>query len=132
MPEPFTTLLTSLKKAYGDPGEPPPVRPVLEEMVYAILREGATRPDADRAFHRLRSQFFDWNEVRVSAAYEVEEALGGLPQPAVKAQRVIDLLQEVFESTYSFDLEALHKKGLKQAAKQIGRYQAARDRKSVV
>jgi endonuclease-3 len=40
---------------------------------------------------------------------------------------VISLLQEVFESTYSFDLESLHKKGLKQSAKQIGRYQAAND-----
>ena len=46
---------------------------------------------------------------------------------AVSGQRVIDLLQEVFESTYSFDLEALHKKGLKQSAKQVGRYQAAND-----
>src|SRR5262249_40312383 len=29
--------------------------------------------------------------------------------------------------TFSFDLEALHKKGLKQAAKQLSRYQAAND-----
>jgi len=123
----LATFLTTLKKTYGDPGDPPPVRPVLEEMVYAILREGATRADADRAFARLRGQFYDWNEVRVSSAHEVEEALAGLPHPGAKAQRVIDLLQEVFESTYSFDLEALHKKGLKQAAKQIGRYQAATD-----
>jgi endonuclease III len=123
----LATFLTTLRKAYGDPDEPPPARPVLEEMVYAILREGTTRADADRAFQRLRTQFFDWNEVRVSAAHEVEEALANLPQPAARAQRVIDLLQEVFESTYSFDLEALHKKGLKQAAKQIGRYQAASD-----
>ena len=47
-------------------------------MVYAILREDATRPDADRAYGRLQSQFYDWNEVRVSAAHEVEEALAGL------------------------------------------------------
>src|SRR5205807_2107642 len=43
------------------------------------------------------------------------------------AQRVVALLQEVFESTFSYDLEGLNKKGLKQAAKQIGRYQAADD-----
>ena len=36
-------------------------------------------------------------------------------------------LQEVFETTFSFDLEGLQKKGLKQAAKQLGRYQAADD-----
>jgi len=123
----LATFFSTLKRAYSNLGDPPPTRPVLEEMVYAILREDATRPDADRAFGRLQSQFYDWNEVRVSAAHEVEEALAGLPQPAAKAQRIIDLLQEVFESTYSFDLEALHKKGVKQAAKQIGRYQATSD-----
>ena len=119
-------LFATLKKHYGDPATPAE-RPVLEQMVYAILREGTTRADADTAFDRLRRSFFDWNEVRVSSAHEVDEALAGLPDANGRAQRVIDLLQEVFESTYSFDLEALHKKGLKQAAKQAGRYQAADD-----
>ena len=36
-------------------------------------------------------------------------------------------MQEVFETTYSFDLEGLQKKGVKQAAKQLSRYQAAND-----
>src|SRR5438552_2888934 len=121
----LSQLFTMLKKHYGDAGAPE--RPVLEQMIFAILREDATRADADRAFDRLRGEFFDWNEVRVSAAHEVEEALAGLPHANARAQRIIDLLQEVFESTYSYDLEALHKKGLKQAAKQIGRYQAANE-----
>jgi len=121
----LTTLFTTLRKHYsvGDP----PERPVLEQMVYALLREGATCEEADAAFDRLKSQFFDWNEVRVSSDHEVIETLAGLPEAAARAERVISLLQEVFESTYSFDLESLHKKGLKQAAKQIGRYQAAND-----
>ena len=53
--------------------------------------------------------------------------MAGLPDAEVRAQRLIDLLQEVFETTFSFDLESLHKKGLKQAAKQLSRYQAAND-----
>src|SRR5207244_767543 len=40
---------------------------------------------------------------------------------------IIDFLQEVFETTFSFDLESLQKKGFKQAAKQLSRYQAAND-----
>src|SRR6202011_1475190 len=32
-----------------------------------------------------------------------------------------------FETTFSFDLESLQKKGVKQAAKQLARYQAASD-----
>jgi endonuclease-3 len=37
------------------------------------------------------------------------------------------MLQEVFETTFSFDLEPLQKKGLKLAAKQLSRFQAASD-----
>jgi endonuclease-3 len=122
----LATLFTNLKKHYGEPGGLPE-RPVLEEMVYAVLREGATRKEADKAFERLRKSFFDWNEVRVSSPHEVEETLGGMDDAAAKSQRVIGLLQEVFESTFSFDLDGLNKKGTKQAARQVGRYQAADD-----
>jgi endonuclease-3 len=118
-------ILTSLKKRY-EPQEPEQ-RPVLEQFMYAICREGATRQGADRAYQNLRDRFFDWNEVRVSSAREVEDALEGLPDSELRAQRVISFLQEVFETTYSFDLESMHKKGLKQAAKQLSRYQAATD-----
>jgi endonuclease III len=122
----LTTLFTALKKHFGEPADTPE-RPVLEEMVYAVLREGATRKDADKAFERLGKTFFDWNELRVSSPHEIEEVLAGLPDAETKSQRIVALLQEVFESTFSYDLEGLNKKGLKQAAKQIGRYQAAND-----
>src|SRR6266566_4399120 len=118
-------ILTTLKKRY----EPQDAeeRPVLEQFMYAICREGATRLGADRAYQNLRDRFYDWNEVRVSSAREVEDALEGLPDSELRSQRVISFLQEVFETTFSFDLESMHKKGLKQAAKQLSRYQAATD-----
>jgi endonuclease III len=65
--------------------------------------------------------------VRVSSTRELDEAFAGYPDPESRAQRLIDFLQEVFETTFSFDLDPLHKKGLKQAAKQLSRYQAAND-----
>jgi len=120
-----TQIFTSLKKRY-EPAEPE-ARPVLEQFLYAICREGATREQADRAFRNLKDRFYDWNEVRVSSPREVEEALEDVPEAEVRANRLISFLQEVFETTYSFDLESLHKKGLKQAAKQLSRYQAAND-----
>src|SRR5205807_5569141 len=49
-------------------------RPVLEQFVYAILRENSTRETADQAFQSLRDNFFDWNEVRVSSTLELVEA----------------------------------------------------------
>jgi endonuclease-3 len=103
------------------------LRPVLEQFLYAICREGVTRELADRAFRNLREHYFDWNEVRVSSARELAESMDCLPDAEGRGQRVIDFLQEVFETTFSFDLEPLQKKGLKQAAKQLGRYQAAND-----
>ena len=118
-------MFTTLKKRY-DPREPE-ARPVFEQFLYAICREGATREQADRAFQNLQESFFDWNEVRVSSAREVEEALGDIPDAENRANRLISFLQEVFETTFSFDLESLQKKGVKLAAKQLGRYQAAND-----
>jgi endonuclease III len=125
-----TQLFTVLgKHAKARPME---ARPVLEHFIYAILRENATRDAADRAFKALDDSFYDWNEVRVSSTLEIVEALdGNLADAEVRAQRIIDFLQEIFETTYSFDLEplleVLQKKGLKQASKQLLRYQAAND-----
>jgi endonuclease-3 len=118
-------LFTTLKSRYGA-GEPVQL-PVFEQFVYAVCREGTTREQADRAFRTLGERFFDWNEIRVSSAREIEEALRDLPDAEQRAQRLLSLLQEVFETTFSFDLESLHKKGLKQAAKQLARFQAANE-----
>src|ERR1700722_1700526 len=121
----FTSLGKHAKAKYEE-------RPVLEHFIYAIVRENGTREAGDQAFKSLRDNFFDWNEVRVSSTLEIAEALDGiLADPEVRAQRIVDFLQEIFETTYSFDLdplmEVLQKKGLKQASKQLSRYQAAND-----
>jgi endonuclease-3 len=122
----LTQLFAALgKKGYDAPDED--ALPVLEQFLYGICREGATRDLADQAFQNLREQFYDWNEVRVSSAREVEEALTDLPEPEPRAERLISFLQEVFEADFSFDLEGLRKKGLKEAAKQLAKYQAAND-----
>jgi endonuclease-3 len=117
----FSVLARGAKHADAEP------RPVLEQFLYAICREGVTREQADQAYRALQEQFFDWNEVRVSSIRELAEVLDMLPEPETRAQRLVDFLQEVFETTYSFDLEGLQKKGVKQAAKQLARYQAAND-----
>lgn len=105
----------------------PDSRPVLEQFIYALCRENASPEQADQAFSNLKTHFFDWNEVRVSSTREIEEALSGLSDPESRAQRVIAFLQEVFETTFSFDLDILQKKGLKQAAKALTRYGASSD-----
>jgi endonuclease III len=125
----LTQVYNRLKKAY-EPLPDSDKRPVLEQLIYAICREGTTSDRADQAFRNLAERFFDWNEVRVSQPSEVEEALGHLPDAGARAERIIGLLQEVFESTFSFDLETstgVDKKGLKGAAKYLAKYQGAND-----
>jgi endonuclease-3 len=127
-------IVSQLFSALGKHARSKPLeaRPVLEHFVYAILRENSTRESADQAFESLKEQYYDWNEVRVSSTLEIVETFNGaLSDAEARAQRIIDFLQEIFETTYSFDLEplleVLQKKGLKQAAKQLLRFQAAND-----
>jgi endonuclease-3 len=120
----LTQLLAAAKKVAGAAQDD---RPVLEQFIYGLCRENASPEQAERAYRNLRERFFDWNEVRVSSVRELEEAFEGMSDAEARAQRIVAFLQEVFETTFSFDLEPLQKKGLKQAAKQLTRYQAADD-----
>lgn len=119
----FSSVSGRKESGNGKPAE----KPVLEQFLFAILREGTTNDQAERSYKSLRESFFDWNEIRVSSPREIADALLDLPDAEQRAHRIIEFLQEVFETTYSFDLEPLHKKGLKIAAKQLSRYAAAND-----
>jgi endonuclease-3 len=125
-PKIVNQLFSTLGKAARS-AEVQPHRPVLEQFLYAVCRENATRAAADRAYSALQERFYDWNEVRVSSEQEIAEALAGLSEAEARARRIHDFLQEVFETTFSFDLEPLQKKGVKQAAKQLSRFGAAND-----
>ncbi len=123
-----THILTSHGKIAKIAGEEPAARPILEEFIYAVLREGASRDAADQAYEMLRKNFFDWNEVRVSAPQELCDVIDPfVNDPLTRSQRIIEFLQEVFETTFSFDLDSIEKKGMKQAAKTLSRYTAAND-----
>ena len=120
----LTQVYTVLKKKIPASGEPETPHPILEEVLYAILREGVTNADADAAFLKIKTGFVDLNEMRVSSVQEVADAIAdlGLADAGNKAERIVKFLQEHFERTYSFALDELEKKGLKQASKQLARY----------
>ncbi|MEX2558413.1 MAG: hypothetical protein WD403_00795, partial [Pirellulales bacterium] len=77
----------------------------------------------DKALAAVSSSFFDWNEVRVSTVKELAEVMHILPDPAVAANNLKRVLQGVFESTYSFDLESLKKQNLGQAAQRLKKFE---------
>lgn len=118
----LTQLFAAVKKSV-EPDEE--ARPVLQQFIYGLCREDATREQADEAYHFLCEKFFDWNEIRVSSLRELEEAFDGMSVAEQRAQRLVSFLQEVFEIHFAFDLDKLQKEGVKQAAKKLARYQSA-------
>lgn len=93
--------------------------PLLETMLFACCLENAHHDVAREALDKLRASFFDWNEIRVSTVKELAESLSTLPEPVAAATRLKGVLQAVFETDYSFDLEHLKKQNLGAAIKRL-------------
>ena len=98
---------------------PPSQRPLLEQMLFACCLENASPEAAEKTYNRLVEAFFDWNEVRVSTVNELAEVMKGLPDPNSAASNLKRVLQSVFESTYSFDLESVKKEKIGQGIKRL-------------
>jgi endonuclease-3 len=109
-------------KKYYKPTESPKDRKVLEHLVFASCAENSSHEDAEKVFGALNSDYFDWNEVRVSSIRELAGVMKSLNDPEVAAMRVKRVLQSVFETQYSFDLEPMKKQNIGQAIKQLERF----------
>ena len=93
--------------------------PMLHQLLYACCLEDATADMADRAVAALETHYYDWNEVRVSTATELSESMHMLPDPLTAGTRVKRVLQSVFETNYSFELEQLKKENIGVAVKKL-------------
>lgn len=115
-------LLTRLQKAVRKAYKQVPVqtdRPVMEHLLFACLLEDAQQQPAEDALAAVADAFFDWNEVRVTTIGELAEMMPMLPDPEAAARRLRETLQSVFESVYSFDLEAYRKLNLGHASNKL-------------
>ena len=120
------TLLTKthkvLKRTYKhSPLKGEPV--LLDSLLFAACLENARHDAALKAYDTLKRAFFDWNEIRVSTVKELAEVISDLPDANDAATRVKGILQSVFESDYSFDLEHLKKQNLGVAVKRLQKLQ---------
>jgi endonuclease-3 len=109
-------------KKYYKPTEPPKDRKVLEHLIFASCVENSNQEEADKVFQALTTDYFDWNEVRVSSIRELAEAMKPLNDSEEAATRVKRVLQSVFETQYSFDLEPMKKQNIGQAIKQLEKF----------
>jgi len=116
------TLLNKLQRVlrkHYKPVAPADERPVLEHLLFACCLENAPYDTAAKALASLEATFFDWNEIRVSTAKELADVMPMLPDSLRAATNLKQVLQSVFESTYSFELESLKKQNLGQAVKKL-------------
>jgi endonuclease-3 len=98
-------------------------RTVLEHLLFACCQENATPAQADEAFGKLQTFYFDWNEVRVTTISELTEVMGKISDAPDAARRLRYCLHHVFESHYSFDIDDLKKLTIGKAIKQLKSYQ---------
>ena len=101
----------------------PTGRTVLEHLLYACCLENATPAQADEAFGKLQTLYFDWNEVRVTTISELTEVMGKISDAPEAARRLRYCLHHVFESHYSFEIDDLKKLTIGKAVKQLKSYQ---------
>jgi hypothetical protein len=117
----ITKVLKVVKKHYK-PVAPPKERSLLENLLFACCLENSLHDAAEKVFHSLSTDYFDWNEVRVSTIRELSDVLKPLNDPAEAATRLKRVLQSVFETHYSFDLEPLKKQNIGVAVKTLEKY----------
>ena len=111
-------VMAVLKKRYGG-SLPRDSRPVLETLLFAACLENSDYESVQRVFAHMLESFHDLNEIRVSSITEIERVLTDLADPEWKALRIRETLQHTFEKHYSFDLDALKRKTMDAADKQL-------------
>lgn len=99
---------------------------VLEAVLYGICHENMTRDQANQALSRMKDEFFDWNEIRVSALRDIQSVFAGYPDPEQRARLTRRFLRRLFSRSYGFTLDLLQKKPQKEAIKALQEYEAVR------
>jgi endonuclease III len=91
-------IVVRLEKAYGRPAFLSHDEPLLDQLLFLVLQDGAGRDAADRSLQSLRKEFVDWNEVRVSSIPEIRSAMrmSAADLAEQKARTVRSLLVKLF------------------------------------
>ena len=109
-------------KKHFKPAEISADRTLLEHLIYACCAENSLHEVASEVFAGLSADYYDWNEVRVTSIRELVDVMKPLNDPETAATRLKRVLQSVFETHYSFDLELMKKQNIGQTVKQLTKY----------
>ena len=80
-------------------------RTPFEELVFGVLNNRTTGSRASAAFEKLRQDYVDWNEIRVTRKNELAETISGVGMEQEKAEQILGVLTGVFTEHHAFDLE---------------------------
>jgi len=117
---------TAMKRHYGRKKQVAE-RAVLEQLIFGILLENGTDRAATDGLRRLRSQYVDWNEVRVSSDRELEYTLQRVREATAKGGRIRRILANLFNRYHCLKTPSLEKLSLRDAAKRLRRVDGTND-----
>ncbi len=106
---------TKHRKTCETPAVPESVDPI-HALATGVLGVAATQAQAERAVDQLLASMVDWNEVRVSNAFEIQDAIGQIiPDCLEQCQRLRSAIQAVYDRENRISLERLHAMGRREA-----------------
>lgn len=82
---------------------------MLERLILLILGRETPAEKVDAALQRLKTEFVDWNEVRLARIDDTQSILAqaGIPEAPSRALRVREMLSKVFTERHMLDAEFL-------------------------
>ncbi|MCA9323287.1 MAG: hypothetical protein KDB53_21295, partial [Planctomycetes bacterium] len=112
----FSKIVSALENRFGGLRSLNEARP-LDQLILLVLSEGHGDAVAKAAFKALKTNFVDWNEVRVSPLHDLRDAIGPGTNEALagRPKRIRDLLALVYSRQNRVDLDFLLEKGDRQA-----------------
>lgn len=97
-------VVSSYKKGPGFKDYP---REILDLVIFHKIHFYMAENEALQAYRRLKSNFVDWNEVRISSIREIQEILGNSADSLEVAIFIKGLLEFLHQQRHSVDLEFL-------------------------
>jgi endonuclease-3 len=96
--------------AVHGPVEPPPLGPVLDELVLTILSQHTSDTNSGAAFDVLVRRFPDWDAVRRAPVAQIERAIRGAGLSRQKAPRIKAILEQIHADRGRLSLDFLRRR----------------------
>jgi endonuclease-3 len=114
-------ILRRLEKMYG-PVEPPPVGPVLDELIATILSQNTSDANSGAAYEELCRRFDGWDAVRRASPARIARTIRRAGLANRKAPRIRAILQQIHEERGELSLEFLREMPTPEAVEYLRRF----------